>query len=922
MKKLMHLFICMVLIVGTVLLTWTAPLSVCQAQTKTVRVGWYPSSGFQEGTNLNTIGGSQYEYLVRIAQFVDWKYEFVFGKVADLEDMLAKGEIDLLNGYAKTPEREQQFFYCNFPLDESYMILLCRSDDSKFAYNNFTDFDGIRIAINHSSYWKARVDQFAREHDFKVNYVVRDTLAEMFEALDKGEADAVVCSNLGQHKPYKLIHQWDPRSNYIVVNRNRPDLLDDLNSAMELLHVTEPQLTERLYEQYYSGHNSEFTVALSHEERQFIKETGELTVLLAADQRPFSYVEDGQAKGFIPEYMSLLAQKSGLKFRYIWCSNYKEMQERFLKGEADICGQTYDFYGLAGTKGFKTIRPYVTLTNSLIFAEPRKLLIKNVALEAGNKGLISKVHKSTDMYNVVLFNTPEQCLDAVENGEVDGAILPDDIFPQYIYHYKYNNLYAQRQYDLTSELSLGVSGKANPSLFRVLAKTARTINPGVVSKMLLKNTTVTPKYTLLDKVMHNRIVLLVLFLLALAVFGILWQKHYNQKLELARHKADVANIAKSEFLSRMSHDIRTPLNGIIGMTYLTKEMALPKEAQENLNKIDTSSKFLLSLINDVLDMTKAESGKIELHPEPYLNSEFMNYLDSVIKPLCEERNQKLVLDASATQKDIAPCLDKLRFNQIMFNLLSNAIKYTPEGGNIKLELTGKKLSADKIAVSAKITDDGIGMSEGFQKVLFEPFTQERRTENSEMRGTGLGLSIVKSLVDAMGATITVQSKVGVGTVFGVDLVCNYVKQADVPKTKPVVVAGQEGVYDFTGKHILMCEDHPLNQEIVRALLTKRGVILEIAGDGLEGTKAFAQSAPGFFDCVLMDIQMPIMDGIKATEIIRAMPRPDAKTIPIIALTAVVFAEDIEKFMAIGMNDHVAKPINPKVFFQKLAKAMQ
>ena len=922
MRKNIRSLFSVLLIICTVLVAWAVPFSAGLAQAKTVRVGWYLSKGFQEGTDINNISGSQYESLVRIAQFVDWKYEFVFGKVADLEQMLSNGEIDLLGGYAKTPEREGLYNYCTYPSYSSYMILLCRMDDKRFAYNDYAGFNGIKIAINHSEYWKSRVDQLAKDQNFTVNYVVRDTTADMYDALDKGEADAVVCSNLTQHKPYKLIHQWDPRSIYFVVNKQRPDLLNDLNSAMEILNVTEPKLSEWLERRYFGTQKSEFIIALTNEEQDYLKQAGAISVLLALDQRPLAYVENGQPQGFIPDYLALLSQKTGLKFKYIWCANYQEMQERFLAGEADICGQTYDYYGLTDSSGFKTIKPYVTLSNSLIYLQPRKLSIQKIAIEAGHKGLAERLHKSKYMYNLVLLATPEDCLQAVQEGKVDGAILPDDIFAQYSYHYIYNNLYAQRQHDLTTDLSLGISGKADPYLFRILAKTASTISPVIVSNLLLKNTTIKPQYTLLDKLVHNRLVLFVVLLLVISLLWLSWQKRYNKKLEEERSKADIANEAKSEFLSRMSHDIRTPLNGIIGMTYLTREMQLPAEARANLDKIDTSSKFLLSLINDVLDMTKAESGKIELHPEPYSLEEFTSYIEAVIKPLCKERNQTFSLDKSGAQSEIAPRIDKLRFNQILFNLLSNAIKYTPEGGNIKLIISSKTAANHKVALTTSVIDDGIGMSEAFQKVLFNPFTQEQRKESTERRGTGLGLAIVKRLVDTMGASITVQSQMGAGSNFTVNYLCDYGPVAEKQKAASVVQAVPTGEFDFTGKHVLLCEDHALNQEIVKALLTKRGVLLEIVGDGLAGTKEFAQSAPGYFDCILMDIQMPIMDGIKATEKIRAMDRVDAKTVPIIALTAVVFADDVEKFLAAGINDHIAKPIDPQVLFQKLAQFMQ
>ena len=388
-------------------------------------------------------------------------------------------------------------------------------------------------------------------------------------------------------------------------------------------------------------------------------------------------------------------------------------------------------------------------------------------------------------------------------------------------------------------------------------------------------------------------------------------------LQKAKSEADFANAAKSEFLSRMSHDIRTPLNGIIGMTYLTEKMQLPSEARENLGKIDKSSKFLLSLINDVLDMSKAESGKIELHPEPYPFEEFTGYINAVIRPLCADKNQSLSCEYGPAT-GVVPLLDELRVNQIFFNLFSNAVKYTPEGGAITCRLDEELIGDGKLRVSVRISDTGIGMSEEFQKVLFDPFTQEHRQNNAEMRGTGLGLAIVKRLTEAMGGSIRVESKLGRGTSFIFDLICGLMPEAEAAARKKDGASAAGGMENLSGIHVLLCEDHPLNQEIARSILAERGVIVETADDGRLGVDAFRKSPGGYFDCILMDIRMPVLDGYEATKLIRGLDRPDAKTVPIIAMTADAFSGDVEKCLALGMNGHISKPFDPEELFAELS----
>jgi signal transduction histidine kinase len=394
-----------------------------------------------------------------------------------------------------------------------------------------------------------------------------------------------------------------------------------------------------------------------------------------------------------------------------------------------------------------------------------------------------------------------------------------------------------------------------------------------------------------------------------------------QSEKLLRKQANAANTAKSDFLSRMSHDIRTPLNGIIGMTYITQSMELPENAHRNLEKIDKSSKFLLALINDVLDMSKAESGKIELHPQPYEFRELSGYIDAVIRPLCEEKSQKLVIETNPVG-GIMPLLDELRVNQILFNLFSNAVKYTPEGGTITFRLNEHLEGDKKLHTEFAVSDTGIGMSEAFQRVLFDPFTQEHRRDQPEMRGTGLGLSIVKNLVEAMGGTIRVESEPGKGTSFTVGLTPEYVKVRPADAVDGKDRPDGEELPELAGKHVLLCEDHPLNQEIVKSLLTQKGMIVEAADDGHLGVTAFGESPVGFYDGILMDVHMPVMDGYEATKTIRAMDRPDAKSVPIIAMTADAFAEDVQRCLDAGMNGHIAKPIDPETLYARLSAELK
>jgi Osmosensitive K+ channel histidine kinase len=398
------------------------------------------------------------------------------------------------------------------------------------------------------------------------------------------------------------------------------------------------------------------------------------------------------------------------------------------------------------------------------------------------------------------------------------------------------------------------------------------------------------------------------------------ERETREKMAEALHAAETANEAKSDFLSRMSHDIRTPLNGIIGMTYIAKGEHNPDRTSLCLDKIDMSSKFLLGLINDVLDMAKVDSGKIELHPEPYLMSDFDTYLDSVIKPLYEGKNQTFDVETHPVDS-VIPIVDILRYNQIMFNLLSNAVKYTPEGGKISLKVFNELILGHKERIIAIIEDNGIGMSDDFLEVLFDEFTQENRNDISGTRGSGLGLAIVKSMVDLMGGTIEVDSNPGRGTRFTVTIDFDYIEadQATWQKTD----GGYTVDYGIlVGRHVLICEDHPMNQEIVKELLVEKGLIVEIAENGQKGIELFVASALNFYDLILMDIRMPILDGYETTRRIRALDRDDAKIVPIIAMTADAFKDDVEKCLKLGMNGHIAKPVDPDLLYETMVDAIK
>lgn len=398
------------------------------------------------------------------------------------------------------------------------------------------------------------------------------------------------------------------------------------------------------------------------------------------------------------------------------------------------------------------------------------------------------------------------------------------------------------------------------------------------------------------------------------------QMHQQNILEKALEKAEKATATRTEFFSKMSHDIRTPMNGIVGMLHIAEKQTNPPKTQDCLMKIELSSRYMLSLINNLLDMTKIESGKIELYPEPYLYKEFNEYILSIIQPLCDSKSQNLTIDAS-TDPICVPIMDKLRINQIIFNLLSNASKYTQCGGNIYLGI--KETINEKImTITMVVRDDGIGMTKEFQKNMFAPYIQERRiiNDNEQSSSSGLGLSIVKNLVDLMKGTIDVISEINEGTEYTIKLDVPYIKYNNLKEIQRLKV-NDDIKKKFAGKRVLLLEDNRLNQEIAKIILNELGIIVDVANDGTEGINIFMSTNKYHYDWILMDIRMPNKDGYETTKAIREIDNEYAKEIPIIAMSADAFEKDIQKCRQVGMNGHIAKPINEKRLIEELSKNM-
>lgn len=408
------------------------------------------------------------------------------------------------------------------------------------------------------------------------------------------------------------------------------------------------------------------------------------------------------------------------------------------------------------------------------------------------------------------------------------------------------------------------------------------------------------------------IVIGLLVLMSVLVIMVIVSVSNQKKLQLAEAytQAENASSAKGRFLSRMSHEIRTPLNAVIGLTEIARANTDDKQkTDEILEKIDSSSKLLLGIINDVLDMSAIENEKLKIASEPFDLLKLADRVESIYSPQCRQKDVELVMDTSGVKYDTVVG-DELRFNQIMLNLVSNALKFTPAGGTITVTVS-QETNDGQLYVFISVRDTGEGMDEQMKERLFKPFEQESALTAKNHGGSGLGLSIVKSLVDMMHGAVTVNSEKGKGTEFVVDIPVGYEEKSQE--------AAQEQSFDFTGKRCLLAEDNSMNAEIAAALLSMSGIETEIASDGRAALEMFEKSKSGYYDMILMDIQMPYMDGFESASLIRRSSHPDAKSIPILAMSANAYEEDVSKALSVGMNGHIAKPIDTQSMFAKLSE---
>jgi len=887
-------------------------------ENKTVRVGYFPYANFQEGGYGEHKQGAGYEYLQKISYITGWKYEYVYAPFKECLDMLADGEIDLLGSVTYTPERAESIDFSTYAEGTERYWIYTREDHTALTDGDPKQMNGCRIGVADGSYQRELLEKWLDSNQIQAEAVACKGYDEMVEKLDADELDALVIPALSVSSDFIAIANIGAGDCYFGVSKSRPDLLKELNSALEEINNTETDYSSKLYARYEG--KAVINYALNKEEKQWL-DAHENTIRVGylKDNLPFCGEENGKLTGILGTVLDTVQEKYEITIKAVPCSTGVQMNEALQSGEIDIAGPIIqDFY---------TQEQFQVVLTDAIFDITPVVIYKGKdyssclsTIAATETSLYSELMVSLLFPDAEIkqYDTQEECLEAVANGKAGATVIPSS---------KINLL---NESSLTKSLSFAEMAKRQElGMFttRENRRAATIINKAIEQSSNILNGVVLAQNSVSEKKMTLQDVFaeyadltigvssVIIFVLLLLVYSLSVSRKKQMEALKEAQNANAANIAKTTFLNHMSHDIRTPMNAIVGFTDIAMKRKPNKEVESCLKKIRQSSEYLMTLINDVLDISRIESGKLEYKPVPVDLRDMINTVLSIARGYMENRDLNFCVSREELKNPYVMA-DELRIREVLLNIISNAVKFTKDGGTISFVAeNGPGNDEQYMIVRYRISDTGIGMSEEFRTRIFDEFSQENDGARTSYKGTGLGMAIAKRYVDLMGGKIEVSSRQGVGSTFTVEiplLIAEHVQTDEKEKLRKDM--------DLHGLHVLLAEDNDLNAEIAVALLEEQGMIVTRAADGKSALTQFYNTAPGTFDLILMDIMMPEMNGYETTTAIRNLPdRPDGKEIPIIAMTANAFAEDEQAALNAGMDDHVSKPIDMDILISAIEK---
>ena len=937
MQTLMRKSVCALL---SLLLLLSAVLPVkAAAETapvKVVRIGSFENT-FNYCNEKGARKGYGYELLQTLSGYTGWQFEYVTCDWSDCFEKLENGEIDIMGGISYTEDRAEKMLFSDEPMGEEKYYLYADLSRADISASNFKTLNGKKVGVLMGTEPEVMLTEWEKKYGIKTQHVNISNNEDVQQKLANHEIDCFVSleESLWAELGISTITRVGKSSIYYVLNKDRSDLKEELDNAMRALDEEAPFYTADLCKKYFS---LDYKPILTGEEKAWLRKHGAIRMgFLTSDSGVSTFdPATGEITGTITDYIQFAADCLGnqkLEFQLVGYDD-KEAELNALKsGEIDMIFHFDQSPNLA--EEYRLARTNTTWTANMMVVTNKQLFIENqvnrVAVPQNKISLTRYIAFYYPQWEIVDCDTQEDAIKLVKDGQADCFITGVSS------EAKYSKIYGFYSVPLPNPAnSCFAVNSGNRSLLSILNKTIKAMPANMLTSSLAMHKSSLRKVTLSEFIKDNFVMVLLVGSIAVAVILLtilqLLRKarkaeaaarkaaddtqELNAKLQVAVENAESANRAKSTFLFNMSHDIRTPMNVIIGYADLaSRHSDDPAKLKKYMENIQVCGQNLLMLLNNVLDLARIENDKTEMeYSVSDIEKDFRNCI-AMFRNLADSKGQTLMVTTQLLHPYIYADIPHL--TEVCTNLVSNAVKYTGAGGTICCDVTqkpGKKEGWCDTVVT--VADNGIGMSQEFQKHIFEPFERERTSTVSKVEGSGIGMGIVKKLVGLMGGTVEVESRIGVGSTFTVTIPSRIASEDEIQAKRETGPSDQKSLF---GVKILLAEDNDLNAEIAVELLQEEGCTVDRAKDGVECVDMLEKAANGTYQLILMDIQMPVMNGYDAAKKIRRMDDPQKADIPIIAMTANAFSEDKQAALDAGMNDHIAKPINMNVLVPTIQK---
>uniref|UniRef100_UPI0040258001 hybrid sensor histidine kinase/response regulator n=1 Tax=Gemmiger formicilis TaxID=745368 RepID=UPI0040258001 len=906
------------------------------APVKVVRVGSFEDT-FNYVNEKGIRKGYGYELLQTLSGYTGWQLEYVTCDWSDCFEKLKNGEIDIMGDISYTEDRAEEMLFSDEPMGEEKYYLYADLSREDITASDFKTLNGKKIGVLMGTEPEVMLTEWEEKYDLKTQHVNISNNEDVKQKLANHEIDCFVSleESFWAELGISTMARVGKSDIYYAINKDRPDLKEELDNAMRALEDADPFYTADLYKRYFS---LDYTPILTGEEKAWLKEHGAIRMgFLTGDSGVSTYdPATGEITGTITDYIQFARDCLGnqeLEFQLVGYDD-KEAELNALKsGEIDMIFHFDQSPNLA--EEYRLARTNTTWTANMMVVTNKQLFIENqvnrVAVPQNKISLTRYIAFYYPQWEIVDCDTQEDAVKLVKDGQADCFVTGVSSQENYSKNYGFYSVPLPNPANSCFAVKSG-----NRSLLSILNKTIKAMPANMLTSSLAMHKSSARKVTLSEFIKDNFFMVLQVSSIAVAVILLTILKllrkarkaeaaarkaandtqELNAKLQIAAENAESANRAKSTFLFNMSHDIRTPMNAIIGYADLaSRHSDDPAKLEKYMENIQVCGQNLLMLLNNVLDLARIENDKTEMeYSVSDVDKDFRNCI-AMFQNQADSKGQTLTVTTQLPYPYIYADIPHL--TEVCTNLVSNAVKYTGAGGTIRCGITqkpGEKEGWCDTVVT--VADNGIGMSQEFQKHIFEPFERERTSTVSKVEGSGIGMGIVKKLVELMGGAVEVESKIGVGSTFTVTIPCRIASEDEIQAKREINPSDQKCL---CGTRILLTEDNDLNAEIATELLQEEGCTVDRAKDGVECVDMLEKAANGTYQLILMDIQMPVMNGYDATKKIRRMDDPQKANIPIVAMTANAFSEDKQVALDAGMNDHIAKPINMSVLVPTLRK---